>query len=124
MNTLLILLHHCQHHRFAEAAMQAAEKTSASWTEVAIVGIICFTIVIGTVVVAKLLSKWHEEMMKDNELVREQEENEAVNERKAKKEADYQLMILDYIKQHKKDKGFNVEKDVYIKQINEYIAKL
>lgn len=116
METLILLLHGCGRH-----VMHAKHATG---TEVAIAGAICLTVLIGTIVVARLLSKWHNEVLKENQELRALEEKKAENERKSKMKADYQVKILDYIAKHAQDDGFDANNDPYIKKIEQFINEL
>lgn len=120
MNTLFLLLNHCHPHPQMMEAMSNKDPKA----EAAIAIAICITIIIGTIVVAVLLSKWHKRTTKESAMLRQMEAQKAETERKAKMRADYQVRILDYIKANQKVEGFDAAKDPYLQKIEQFMKEL
>ena len=116
METLVLLLDQNRLSRVAEALV--------SQSDFAITCAVCLTIITVTALVVIIMPRWHKRLIKENQDMRQHEIDKAYIERRDKTMADYQLKILDYIEKHKDEKGFNIEEDSYIKQINKYIQQL
>ena len=116
MNTLFILINHC--------CRPIPGNMQHPLSEVAIVFIICVTIVIGALLVAIVLPKWHKRQVAQTETLKTLEIQKAENDRKMKMKADFQVKILDHIKENGSKDGFKADDDPYIKKIEQFIKEL
>lgn len=120
MNTLWIIANCCNN--ATELAAPIIKEGTNDCT-VLIAAIVCISLVLITLIAAITVSHWHkkelEKSLKEKEHLQQKEKEDRVYKLKA----NYQSMVLEYIKEQLKNSTYKADNE-YEKRISEYINTL